>query len=57
MSMARRDIKNQSKKVRKSIKLSDNDLRKLKKHRRVTGKDYIIDVVEGNVKEIRYFGR
>lgn len=42
---------------RKHIRLSSGDVAKLKKYRRLSGKDFIIDVMEDSAIGIKVFGR
>ena len=42
---------------RKVINVTDADLKKLKKHRRLSGRDFVIDVVDQSTNDIRLFGR
>jgi len=39
------------------IPVSEADLLKLRKHRRMSGRDFIIEVVDKNAADIRLFGR
>lgn len=54
-------IDNNFKKVFKGyhtvIRLSENDLANLKKHKRVTGRTWTIDVVDHDVPDWRIFGK
>jgi len=42
---------------RKVINVTDDDIRKLKKHRRLSGRDFVIDVVDRSTSDIKMFGR
>lgn len=42
---------------RKYIQLDDRDLSKLKKHRRVTSNDFVIDIVKNSTGNFKIFGK
>ena len=42
---------------RKYIQLDDRDLSKLKKYKRVTGNDFIIDIVQNSTSNFKIFGK
>lgn len=52
-----RDFMKNYKHKKKYIRLNSSDLAKLKKHKRLSGRDFIIDVLEGHTNEIRVWGR
>ena len=42
---------------KKYIRLNSGDLTKLKKHKRLSSRDFIIDVIEGHTNEIKIWGK